>query len=40
MILFGGTQNVDEVLFNDVWSYDPALNRWQQLLEGSSLPIL
>jgi N-acetylneuraminic acid mutarotase len=40
MILFGGVQNIDEVLFNDVWSYDPAMNRWRQLLDGSSLPIL
>jgi N-acetylneuraminic acid mutarotase len=37
MILFGGVQNM-EVLFGDVWSYDPGQNRWEQLLGGSTLP--
>ncbi len=39
MILFGGVQNIDEVLFGDVWSFDSGRNRWEQLLGGSTLPI-
>jgi hypothetical protein len=39
IILFGGVQNIDEALFGDVWSYDPGQNHWEQLLDGSTLPI-